>query len=124
MQVSDKDLFVFADECVSQRCSKSDACDDAKCRLCKHCLADDELDFLRTAYLVIDLIGMPCVKSMCLLSAEIKILFTVGWGYETNFCKFITLFDSRMDKYKFYNNIELTNLPAIGTVYWIQHFME
>ncbi len=52
LQVSDKDLFVFADDCVSQRCSKSDACDDFKCRICKHCLADDELDFIRRAYLV------------------------------------------------------------------------
>ena len=52
LQVSDKDLFVFADDCVSQRCSKSDACDDFKCRVCKHCLADDELDFIRRAYLV------------------------------------------------------------------------
>ena len=53
MQVADKDLFVFADDCVSQRCSKSDACDDSKCRLCKHCLADEDIDVLRSAYLVI-----------------------------------------------------------------------
>ena len=53
MQVADKDLFVFADDCVSQRCSKSDACDDSKCRLCKHCLADEDVDVLRSAYLVI-----------------------------------------------------------------------
>eukprot|EP00096_Caligus_rogercresseyi_P003836 TRINITY_DN1756_c0_g1_i1.p1 TRINITY_DN1756_c0_g1~~TRINITY_DN1756_c0_g1_i1.p1 ORF type:complete len:523 (+),score=115.63 TRINITY_DN1756_c0_g1_i1:109-1677(+) len=51
MQVANKDLYVFSDECSSQACSSGDACEDVVCRLCKRCLDDDELEFLRFAQL-------------------------------------------------------------------------
>ncbi len=51
MQVSDKDILVFPDECASADCSKSAACEETKCRLCKHCLSTEEIDFLKMAYL-------------------------------------------------------------------------
>ncbi|XP_040571969.1 probable tubulin polyglutamylase ttll-15 [Lepeophtheirus salmonis] len=51
MQVANKDLYVFSDECSSQACSTGDACEDVACRLCKRCLDDDELEFIRAAYL-------------------------------------------------------------------------
>jgi len=51
MQVSERDLFVNADDCVSQRCSKSGACDDSVCRLCKDCLSEESFADLKAAYL-------------------------------------------------------------------------
>lgn len=53
MQVADNDLHVFSDECASQECSKSSACDqEPKCQLCKQCLGTEEIEFLRPAFLV------------------------------------------------------------------------
>lgn len=51
MQVSEKDLFVSSDDCVSQRCSKSGACDDPLCRICKDCLSEENLADFTAAYL-------------------------------------------------------------------------
>ena len=51
MQVSDKDLSVFAEECSSVQCSQPNSCDKIICRLCNHCVTSDERQFLRSAYL-------------------------------------------------------------------------
>jgi tubulin monoglycylase TTLL15 len=51
MQVSDKDISVFSDDCVSQKCSQPESCDLVQCRLCKNCLSSDEVEFLKLAYL-------------------------------------------------------------------------
>ena len=51
MQVSDKDISVFVDECSSQKCSEVEACDLSKCRLCQHCLSAEQSAMLKSAYL-------------------------------------------------------------------------
>ena len=51
MQVSDKDLAVFAEECASNQCAQPISCDKVICRLCSHCVTSDERTFLRMAYL-------------------------------------------------------------------------
>ena len=51
MQVSDKDLAVFAEECASTQCAQPSSCDKVICRLCSHCVTSDERTFLRMAYL-------------------------------------------------------------------------
>ena len=51
MQVSEKDISVFPELCASQQCSEPNSCDVQECALCKHCLSDDELIFLKEAYL-------------------------------------------------------------------------
>ena len=33
MQVSDKDISVFVDDCASEKCSQPEACDQIKCKL-------------------------------------------------------------------------------------------
>ena len=51
MQVSDKDISVFSDQCSSKQCSEPQACDQSLCRLCQHCLSSEEIKFLKMAYL-------------------------------------------------------------------------
>ena len=51
MQVSDKDLAVYADECSSAQCSQPNSCDKVLCRLCTQCVTSEERVFLRMAYL-------------------------------------------------------------------------
>ena len=51
MQVSDKDLAVYADECSSAQCSQPNSCDKVLCRLCSQCITSEEKVFLRMAYL-------------------------------------------------------------------------
>ena len=51
MQVSDKDLAVYADECSSAQCSQPNSCDKVLCRLCTHCVTSEDKVFLRMAYL-------------------------------------------------------------------------
>ena len=51
MQVSDKDLAVYANECSSPQCSEAKSCETVLCRLCSHCLSLDDKQFLRMAYL-------------------------------------------------------------------------
>lgn len=51
MQVSDKDISVFVDECSSKKCSQAEACDQVECRLCQTCLSSDQEEFLKLAYL-------------------------------------------------------------------------
>ena len=51
MQVSDKDISVFVDDCASEKCSQPEACDQIKCKLCQHCLSSDHDEFLKMAYL-------------------------------------------------------------------------
>ncbi|CAB4068124.1 TTLL15 [Lepeophtheirus salmonis] len=40
-----------SEELENAACSTGDACEDVACRLCKRCLDDDELEFIRAAYL-------------------------------------------------------------------------
>ena len=51
MQVSDKDLAVYADECSSAQCSHPNSCDKVLCRLCSQCITSEDKQFLRMAYL-------------------------------------------------------------------------
>lgn len=51
MQVAEKDLHVFPEECSSESCSGTDACDDPTCHLCKRCLNTEEIEYLRMAFL-------------------------------------------------------------------------
>ena len=51
MQVADKDLHTFADLCVSEACSSASACEERSCHLCKHCLTQTEIGYLRPAFL-------------------------------------------------------------------------
>ena len=51
MQVSDKDISVFIDDCSSQKCSQVESCDLATCRLCHHCLSAEQSAMLKSAYL-------------------------------------------------------------------------
>jgi len=51
MQVSDKDISVFVDDCASEKCSQPEACDQIKCKLCQHCLSSDHDEFLKMAFL-------------------------------------------------------------------------
>lgn len=51
MQVAEKDLHVFPDECISERCSRPNACEDSQCHLCRHCLSTEEIGYLTPAFL-------------------------------------------------------------------------
>ena len=52
LQVCERDLHVFPDECASKKCSLSSACEqELECRLCKQCLSSDDLENLRLAFL-------------------------------------------------------------------------
>ena len=51
MQIAEKDLHVFPDECISERCSRTTACEDNHCHLCRHCLSSEELGYLTPAFL-------------------------------------------------------------------------
>ena len=51
MQVSDKDISVFVDECASEKCSQAESCDQVQCKLCHQCLSSDHDEFLKLAYL-------------------------------------------------------------------------
>ena len=51
MQVSDKDISVFIDDCSSQKCSQVESCDLSQCRLCQHCLSAEQSAMLKSAYL-------------------------------------------------------------------------
>lgn len=51
MQVSDKDISVFSEQCSSEKCSLAESCDQVDCRLCQHCLSSEQEEFLKMAYL-------------------------------------------------------------------------
>ena len=51
MQVASKDLRVFPEECLSERCSSTSACEDNHCHLCKHCVSTEEAEYLRMAFM-------------------------------------------------------------------------
>ena len=51
MQVSDKDISVFPENCVSEKCSEPKACEYLECRLCQHCVTSDTEEFLKLAFL-------------------------------------------------------------------------
>ena len=51
MQVSEKDITVFADVCASKKCSELNSCDMQECALCKNCLSGEDVIFLKEAYL-------------------------------------------------------------------------
>ena len=53
MQVSDKDISVFVDECASEKCSQAEACDKVQCKLCQHCLSSDHDEFFYRTLLFI-----------------------------------------------------------------------
>lgn len=48
MEVSDKNLMVFGDECSEQQC---DGCNPPHCAVCKHCLTARNLVTLKHSYL-------------------------------------------------------------------------
>ena len=52
MQLAEKDLRVFPEECASESCAASaSACDKRECQLCKQCLASEEIEYPKMAAL-------------------------------------------------------------------------
>ena len=50
MQLAEKDLYTFPEECASSTCAASaSACDKRECQLCKQCLGSEEVEYLRQA---------------------------------------------------------------------------
>ncbi len=49
--MADKDLRVFPEECLSQRCSGVSSCSERGCELCRHCVSSEEAESLRAAFL-------------------------------------------------------------------------
>ena len=50
--MTERDLHVFPDECSSQKCSLSSACETVlECRLCRQCLSSEDVEYLKAAFL-------------------------------------------------------------------------